>query len=623
MILKFFSLIIVIALVPGIGTSGIAVASSAVAKAECRIELLRRAEPEIARFKDEHLYGSAYDDAVSEWDNGAFAKLEGELVAGSAYIRFRLENAVVKYLNDDCFQDKEFTAANLVLFRRLFIEHLTKNTSLMGRVVFAHEGGKYYDFKGPGLIFQLKEAGDHAGIRRELRRVLNATAHHFKQLQSRYPRIVALLPPEHPILGNTLRWNLGATASTRYQVNYAARDLRTQVMSGSSTDSLGEWSDSMAVDISRLVHTMEKLRRRLVERIGSSEVFVEGVPSVETTRILRDADSNRDIRTEAQRREFLFTEFWNAMHVALTDEDLDTFVRYYNIGEKLAPSILISTNQRLDLGDVRRAEGSVFGLDIVGQHQENATEIYRASKLVAEDLFGRDLGMFDDWEHKLNVVEASNRFFVDSYAAQKRASALLDSRIASMFDLAQERLLIPKGDPDGRFVPSGDEIIGLSDRVLSDEEWDQYVFAVAQRSDRGTRFRPTLTSTYYQGTGARLPPAERLKMLARAELIQKDVRKAMRSLRPANGLSIRDLNQVLIAVRAVPLFAGATDIVVHLVPKPGLFPAEKLPALADNATRVLRQEGILPPGFRIREFRIIEPNARVRRFSLSGSVTAP
>lgn len=490
----------------------------------------RRAE--IRNDRTARRFKALYKESNLEFDNRLFIKGIDEVPPGKKAVYFDVENSMLKQLNDEILETKDYSDAVTNFFNKTLWERIQADPVLRTKLE-----GRYRDFKSMRFRFLIDEGEDATLLMNRLKQAYGEAASKFGDFMGK-TGLEELWKGRPGQAGKPEKWFLAGVGETPLEANMAARQARGLVDDFGSSNRLVEYRnrvDNLATDIKGI----ESIRGALsntpsLKKAGIMTDPGNGKPVLDKDAIGILRKTKRGDFTDLDKyRASVREQFKKLYGTDVDDFSIDAMTRYFEGVDSLSPPLFIRSRNGIDLS---QADNGLVSVDFTGVGVDNAFEAMVGLTKTAEDtgsnsrIVGRALSSVD--EHVDNVTESMN--------ASKRAFNEGTQDVTQ-----QSKPAIFSGD-DGMYFP---------DKAWTRPEKQKLVDQLAQGDP--SKYRVTFVETSYKN-GDVIPGAARSEMIVRAEKVEKAIRKMVTGTGPGQ-ISPERAREMMIAIEYKPALKGKSD----------------------------------------------------------------
>jgi hypothetical protein len=549
--------------------------SPSAASKPCDFRRLNTYHADAVRMKTSHLYsGQPYLPWVR---NDTFVERVYHSAESEQKLYMHVENAVLKTLNDKAFEDKEVSASTLNLYKTLFFKHL-QHSPAADYLLGLEEGGRYNDYKSIRLVFDVSKATPQWMVE-ELDKLRQAVDSEFaRELFSFKVLSQAYENDTNPRVANPRYWHEVGLGMTPEKASLKARLRRHSVDKNILFDSSDE------AKIAEDLRIAERDRLVLSEYFKGTSVFNQALPSEALVDILRFAQTAPGVRTQADYRTYVQNSLQRRFPIGEVDVDtIDRLQRYFNLANKLAPSVMTPFQEPIELADLSHADHGVWAFDISGQNMRNMTAVFYAIHYATQAAV----------HSKASDADLVDGTLQDTALHQQRQS----EKFWKVRQILQETLVrhdvIPRNVPE-RLQSVGDESSALPYQHVSPVQKAKALTDLAANPEYGGLYRSVLQEQTY-ADGQAIPREERFELIAQGEKLEKSVRKKLEGSRGLGLFPYHDLREVLISIRITPLTKQSSRIDVDVARSPSF---RASPRFAEILSRLREEMPVeLPSGW--------------------------
>ena len=439
---------------------------------------------------------------------------------------FDVENAILKELNDNVFEEKSLGDAVINLFQNKL--HFQIRDDLRIKELIEHSD-EYKDFKSLRYRFKVK-----SGKKDELGLILKDI---YKKVNSDYltelknAEISELWNTNTGQLGHPKQWFLGGYGDNALEANMAARGVRgrlSQMLDGGVlkfSDNL----DIMFKDINA-IKEIEKIfiNNRKMFNAGLLEKYESGyILGHDITEILRK-NRRSNFMNLTDFREAMSTQVEKVFGYKIDDVEIDIITNYFEKIDSLTPPLFERSRKVINLF---KAKNGIVSVDFAGMGVENAQAVMKAVQRSKTNSSNVSL-VKDVIKNSWDEVEKINQAF---YASKRGFSEVVQ-------EIFKDGKILFSGD-DGIFLPANLWNLSHKKRLIK-----------KMSKENPSKYRITFTKSEYPD-GSKIPEKLRSQFIVKAENLEKGIRKNI--IGKGSGYIGRAVNKkIMISIDYIPTIDG-------------------------------------------------------------------
>lgn len=477
-------------------------------------------------------FKALYKESQLEFDNRLFIKGIDNVPPGKKAVYFDVENSMLKQLNDEILETKDYSDAATNFFNKTMWDKIQADPVLRTKLE-----GRYRDFKSMRFRFLLDEGEDATDLMNRLKKAYGDASSKFGDFMGK-TGLEPLWNGKPGQAGKPEKWFLAGVGDTPLEANMAARQARGMVEDMGTSNRLVQYSDrvdNLAGDISNI----EKVRDSLsnVQSLKKSGIMVDPgngrhVLDKDAIGILRKT-KRADFEDIGEYRAAVKKQFKTLYGSEVDNLSVDAMTRYFEGVDSLAPPLFVRSRTGIDLSE---AKNGLVSVDFTGVGVDNAYEaMVGLTKNVNEvqsnaSLVGSALTSVD--KHVDNVTDAMNK---SKQAFNNGTQSVTKAEKPAVFS----------GD-DGMYFP---------DKKWTNIEKQKLVDELAQNDP--SKYRVTFVETTYKN-GETIPPAMRSEYIVKAEKVEKSIRKLVTGVGEGR-IPPERAKEMMIAIEYKPAINGKSD----------------------------------------------------------------